>query len=307
MRAKVEDKDCYVALYLKKQGFSNNEIAKQLNRHHKTIGNILKRYQETGSIKHRHRSGRPKISNARDNRALIKLMKENRTQSSSQLAVQWKLGSDKQASARTVRRVLQNENYLWRSACKKPRLSKKHIKARKQFCKDHKSWSVHHWRNVMFSDEMNVEVDHRKCRIMLRRTTKERFDKSCIQQRTKQGSGSIGIWACMTYNGVGFFKLFDGRLNSETYIDILGDYLLPSIDLLQGNEKLTFQQDNAPCHKSRKTHEWFAEQNIEVMKWPANSPDLNCIENLWSWLDSKLGKIQITNLNQLKDEITNLL
>jgi transposase len=61
MRAKVEDKDCYVALYLKKQGFSNNEIAKQLNRHHKTIGNILKRYQETGSIKHRHRSGRPKI------------------------------------------------------------------------------------------------------------------------------------------------------------------------------------------------------------------------------------------------------
>jgi hypothetical protein len=40
------------------------------------------------------------------------------------------------------------------------------------------------------------------------------------------------------------------------------------------------------------------------MPWPANSPDLNCIENLWSWLDRQLAKVQLTNLDLLKAEIT---
>ena len=43
------------------------------------------------------------------------------------------------------------------------------------------------------------------------------------------------------------------------------------------------------------------------MKWPPNSPDLNCIENLWSWLDNQLSKIQILNLDQLQFEITKIL
>ena len=39
------------------------------------------------------------------------------------------------------------------------------------------------------------------------------------------------------------------------------------------------------------------------MPWHANSPDLNCIQNLWSWLDHHLGKNEILNIEQLKIEI----
>ena len=303
MRAKIEEKDRYAVLILREEGYSMKQIADKLQRSSSCIHNILQRFKETGSVNDRHRSGRPQISNERDQRHLIRLVKENRRLSSTELANKWTLSSGCVASPRTVRKVLQNHNYLWRSACKKPRLTDMQKKRRLDWCNHYKTFSKESWRDVFFSDEMNVEVDQRKGRIMLRRTPGERMNEDCVVKRTKQGSGSIGIWACMSYNGIGFFKLFDGRLNSEAYIEILGDHLLPSIDLLRESQHVIFQQDNAPCHTAKKVKAWFDENKINVMPWPANSPDLNCIENLWSWLDRELSKVQICNLDQLKSEI----
>ena len=135
---------------------------------------------------------------------------------------------------------------------------------------------------------------------MIRRTTAEKFNVDCIVQRTRQGSGSIYIWACMNFNGVGFVKVFEGRLNADAYIDILGEYLLPSIDLLRDPDMpMTFQQDNAPCHRAHIVRDWFTENDIPVMQWPPYSPDLSCIENLWSWLDKKLAKDPPTTKDEL--------
>ena len=44
---------------------------------------------------------------------------------------------------------------------------------------------------------------------------------------------------------------------------------------------LLFMHDNAPCHKTEDVRELLRENNIPVMVWPANQPDLNPIENLW--------------------------
>ena len=70
---------------------------------------------------------------------------------------------------------------------------------------------------------------------------------------------------------------------------------------------IIFQQDNAPCHTAKIYKQWFEENNIKIISWPANSPDLKCRENLWSWLDHNLGKIKIKDLDELKEEVTKLL
>ncbi|GFX27711.1 transposable element Tcb1 transposase [Trichonephila clavipes] len=48
-----------------------------------------------------------------------------------------------------------------------------------------------------------------------------------------------------------------------------------------------FQQDNARCHTAASVRAWFEEHQDEftVLPWPANSPELNPIENLWDHLD----------------------
>lgn len=217
------------------------------------------------------------------------------------------LSNNQTAIPSTVRKILQEHDYMLRPACQKPRLTENHVKQRLKFCKEHQTWTKRRWRDVIFSDEMNVEVDNRKNRIMLRRTIDEKFKSDCLERRRRQGSGSIGIWACLSYDGVKFFKLYKGRLNAESYQDILGDYLLPSLDLMVEKEFAIFQQDNAPCHSANVIKDFLVENKIQTLQWPANSLDLSCIENLWSWLDGQLAKIQIGDVDHLEVAIRQFL
>ena len=67
-----------------------------------------------------------------------------------------------------------------------------------------------------------------------------------------------------------------------------------------------FLQDGAPCHKSKKVMEHLRtfEKEFSVMDWPGNSPDLNPIENCWSYMKMKLKNDHtITSLPKLIDAI----
>ena len=48
-------------------------------------------------------------------------------------------------------------------------------------------------------------------------------------------------------------------------------------------------QDDAPCHRSKVAKTFRAENQIKVLDWPGNSPDLNPIENLWTNMKNKVA------------------
>ena len=74
--------------------------------------------------------------------------------------------------------------------------------------------------------------------------------------------------------------------------------LLPDISL----KIIVFQDDNAPVHRAHIVREYIQENNINHMEWPAQSPDLNVIENHWWKLKRDLeNEVHlITSVNDLQ-------
>ncbi len=63
---------------------------------------------------------------------------------------------------------------------------------------------------------------------------------------------------------------------------------------------LIFQQDLAPAHTAKSTKSWLNDHGVGVLDWPANSPDLNPIENLWSIVKRKMRNKRPKNADELK-------
>ena len=73
---------------------------------------------------------------------------------------------------------------------------------------------------------------------------------------------------------------------------ILQPFCLP---FLRSNNISILQQDNAPVHTARSVQAWITAHNIECLTWPALSPDLNPIENIWAYLKLQVQKKEIVH------------
>ena len=116
----------------------------------------------------------------------------------------------------------------------------------------------------------------------------------------KFGGGSIMIWGCFSVKGVDKISVIDGKMNAQKYKHILQEKLKSSIESLELPSDYIFQQDNDPKHTAKSTKKWLSENNVNVLQWPSQSPDLNPIGNVWRFLKIQIPKRAPANINNLK-------
>ena len=65
-------------------------------------------------------------------------------------------------------------------------------------------------------------------------------------------------------------------------------------------------QEAAPCHTAKVCLKWFTDNNIRLLDWPENSPDLNSIENIWYEMKRKISCKKPGSLEDLKNLIKDI-
>jgi len=136
------------------------------------------------------------------------------------------------------------------------------------------------FHKVVFTDESRFSLDGND-----NYHTWSKNSRPIVNRRPYKG-GSIMVWGAMTYTGQLLLRIIEGNLNSEKYCDLLRDDIFPV--LKSSMESFIFQQDNAPCHTSKYTISTIEEEGVEILKWPAHSPDISPIEKIWSILKNRV-------------------
>ena len=273
----LEQKVRIVDLY--ELGKTMKEISEIMGIATSTVGYTVKHFKDHGTVNRTKGSGSPRSFDEYADMVLKIAVVSDREVTLEELQSRLPI----EASTATISHELHNLEYSKRMAVKKPFINEKHRKDRLRFAREHKDWTLDQWRKVIWTDESSIEIGKDVGARKAWRKPHEKYLKACLRPTHRSGRTSLMVWGGITYGKKTKLTLLPkGKRKSHDFVEYVYKPVL--LDFMNNCEGAVLMEDNAPIHTAGAATNWRDEHSIQKLQWPAQSPDLNPIENLWMQL-----------------------
>ena len=306
---------------------SISAIGKHIGKSHSFVSRWIAHHEQFQDFCDRPRSGRPTVTDPAAVQNILEAAKLAECKGAAAIAARTQQVSGKLFSPSTVKRVLKANGLKHMRPRLIPLMTAKHKADRVAFAKKCMRRELVSYRQVLITDSKYFLVHPKGSPAASWCTTETRGTVS----KVKHSSG-VHVYMGISYYGVTKLmyvtsthqkskyinpktkRLYDGVPGPE-YGDVIvqcwkpeGDRLFQKSSKWSGKWKL--QQDGARPHTTVQNMALIASViprghfHPGGLSWPANSPDLSPIENLWSWMDAELHKQgKISGLPELKERL----
>uniref|UniRef100_A0A9J7YB59 Transposase Tc1-like domain-containing protein n=1 Tax=Cyprinus carpio carpio TaxID=630221 RepID=A0A9J7YB59_CYPCA len=187
----------------KEAGCSQSAVSKHVNR----------------KLSGRKKCGRKRCTTNRENRSLMRIVKQNRFKNLSELHKEWTEAGVEASRATTHIRV-KEFGYSCRIPLVKPLLNHRQRQRRLTWSKEKKNWTVAQWSKVLFSDKSKFCFSFGNQGPRVWRKAGEAHSPSCLKSSAKFPQ-SVMIWGAMSSAGVGPLCFLKTKVTAPVYQEIL--------------------------------------------------------------------------------------
>ncbi|GFT98993.1 transposable element Tc1 transposase [Trichonephila clavipes] len=265
------------------EGRKITDVAREFNIAYSVVSRLWKSFKTTGMCSRRHGGGCVRSTTPAEDRYIVLSAKRNRRTTAQQVANQFLATSGKQNSRKTVARRLRGGGLYARRPVVCVPLTRQHRTSRLQWCREHHNWTEQDWACVLFSDESRFSLSSDCRRQLIWHESGTAYRPENMQEKDQYPTCSIMVWAGIMINGrTRLHVVANGIMTGQRYID---EVLLPHVRLFRGA---------------------VDSEGIQRLVWPARSPDLNPIENVWDALGRQVAgrNYPPTNKNTLIRALT---